>query len=267
MEKSINDELIMAYVDGELRGDEKARVEDALNKDEKLKEKARMFRESATMLQGAFDEILSEDIPEHLLGVVKGERQGDSSSKHTLWDRLKLTLNQIFQAPNVHPGLVAVTACLLIIGFAAVIYRITNHYVEPVKAPALSNLAEFQRGISKTPSGESFLIQEKGIEISPILTFKDKQYSYCREFEMASASRNESVARPSASGIACLTGKGKWKIIAFHPVEERGKHELQKEGYKLAGGENPVDSLVEKRRVGAPLSAAEELEKIKNGWK
>ncbi|NPA95015.1 MAG: hypothetical protein GXO58_06275 [Thermodesulfobacteria bacterium] len=78
---------------------------------------------------------------------------------------------------------------------------------------------------------------------------------------------DRSMEVPTGTGVACLAQSNRWKVIAYVSIPKVEKKGVTQNGYELAAGENPVDILVEKRRVGTPLSRDEELEKIRNGWK
>ncbi len=67
-----NDELLIAYLDGELDAAAAAEVAGMLERDAALGERARRLAESAAMLRAAFDEVLHEPVPERLLAAARG---------------------------------------------------------------------------------------------------------------------------------------------------------------------------------------------------
>lgn len=67
-----NDELLIAYLDGELDAAAAAEVAGLLERDPALGERARRLAESAAMLRAAFDEVLHEPVPERLLAAARG---------------------------------------------------------------------------------------------------------------------------------------------------------------------------------------------------
>ncbi len=67
-----NDELLIAYLDGELDAVAAAEVAGMLDRDPALGERARRLAESAAMLRAAFDEVLHEPVPERLLAAARG---------------------------------------------------------------------------------------------------------------------------------------------------------------------------------------------------
>ena len=268
MEKAIKDELIMAYVDGELDDKERVLVEKAMKEDGQLLEKAKIFKESKEMLQGVYDAPLHEEVPEHLLRMVQVGRMEQVPPSENWWNRLVTTFKEFFLFLNARPALMASAALVFIACLAGLLHYMTGPWAPMEKAPQWTNLAAFQKGMAKTPSGEYFLVQKGKIKISPIVTFRDREYPYCREFEIYVASEGLASQVPEGGGIACLDeSEGRWLVIAYAPFRPKGTASPPEKGYELAGAENPMDSLVEKRRIGQPLSKEQELEEISRGWR
>jgi anti-sigma factor RsiW len=67
-----SDEALIAYLDGELEGDAREGVAEALERDAALRERAKGLNESAAILRGAFEETLREAVPERLLAAARG---------------------------------------------------------------------------------------------------------------------------------------------------------------------------------------------------
>ena len=68
----INDQTLMAYLDGELDPVEHARVGQALAADARLREQLATQRRLGMRLADRYDPIAREDIPEHLREIVEG---------------------------------------------------------------------------------------------------------------------------------------------------------------------------------------------------
>ncbi len=66
----IDDVMLMAYVDGEVDADTARQIEHAINSDAGVAERARMFRESASLLRGAYADALHEKVPDRLLTTL-----------------------------------------------------------------------------------------------------------------------------------------------------------------------------------------------------
>jgi len=67
------DELLVAYLDGELDERRAAEVEDWLDRDPALRERVALLGESAALIKAAFDEDLREPVPDRLIAAARGE--------------------------------------------------------------------------------------------------------------------------------------------------------------------------------------------------
>jgi anti-sigma factor RsiW len=72
-----SDELLVAYVDGELDAAARAEIEIALAHDAELRARVAGLQSSAQILRTALDTVLREPVPERLLAAARG--QGDST--------------------------------------------------------------------------------------------------------------------------------------------------------------------------------------------
>ena len=66
-----NDDLLIAYLDGELAPPERREAEAWLDEDPTAREKLAAFAESANLVRRAFDAVMQEPIPERLIAVVR----------------------------------------------------------------------------------------------------------------------------------------------------------------------------------------------------
>lgn len=68
-----SDEILVAYLDGELDASTRAEVEAWLDGDAAARERVAGLAESAQLLRAAFDAVLHEPVPERLLAAARGE--------------------------------------------------------------------------------------------------------------------------------------------------------------------------------------------------
>lgn len=68
----VDDVMLMAYVDGELDAATSRQIERTLEADPALAGRARLFRESASLLRGAYAHTLHEAVPERLTAAAAG---------------------------------------------------------------------------------------------------------------------------------------------------------------------------------------------------
>lgn len=66
-----SDEILIAFLDGELAESERARIAQALAEDEVLRDHAARLTEGAGLIRSAFDEVLREPVPERLIDAAR----------------------------------------------------------------------------------------------------------------------------------------------------------------------------------------------------
>jgi len=249
--KKISDEMIMAYVDGELDQDQAVSVGQALAEDPELARRAEIFSESAAALR-VFDAPLDEEVPEQLLATVREVPAGSWSS------RLSARVNRLFAGLVPRP-LPALAAVLLLVLGGWLSYQGLHEpggvqgYPSFVDTPSLSHILE------TVPSGQEASAANR-ITVMPLLTFAEKNGTFCRRFDIL---RGPEIL---GSGIGCRTGQQEWKVLAFQSLKQ-GESSPDRQGYELAGSEDSLDAFMEQHRRGPILSVREEQNALQRGWK
>jgi anti-sigma factor RsiW len=72
-----SDELLIAYLDGELDAESASEVAAAIARDPALAHESQRLAETAAALRAAFDDVLHEPVPERLLTAARGETGGE----------------------------------------------------------------------------------------------------------------------------------------------------------------------------------------------
>src|SRR5579859_6337844 len=67
-----SDEVLVAYLDGEVDETTAVEVESWLERDPELRSRLQVLTESATQIRDAFEEILREPVPERLMAAARG---------------------------------------------------------------------------------------------------------------------------------------------------------------------------------------------------
>ena len=71
-----SDETLIAYLDGELDGDERRHVDAWLEADPALRERLAALAQAGDLVRGAYADIVDEPIPERLIAAARGDRHG-----------------------------------------------------------------------------------------------------------------------------------------------------------------------------------------------
>ncbi|HLJ22015.1 MAG TPA: hypothetical protein VKU84_17545, partial [Stellaceae bacterium] len=76
-----SDEVLIAYLDGELDAESASEVAAAIARDPELAREAQALVETSAALRQAFDDVLHEPVPERLLAAARGELGNDKVVK------------------------------------------------------------------------------------------------------------------------------------------------------------------------------------------
>jgi anti-sigma factor RsiW len=79
-----SDEALVAYLDGELDGDERAQVEAWLDADPAVRDRLLALTEAAGLVRNAFAEIVNEPVPERLIAAARGETATETEAEIVL---------------------------------------------------------------------------------------------------------------------------------------------------------------------------------------
>ncbi len=254
IEKSVTDEMIMAYVDGELAFEEQEMVRAALTADPELCRREALFRETATALDGAFDAPIHEEVPERLLNVVYPP---ESKSLLSWFQQCIAGGSSLLQ-----PVPAGAFALIILTGIVLLLNR-------PILSPqpgvqTLLSGRAFDHILETVSSGSSAAVTlgDDVVRITPVLTFQDGERRFCRQFELAGVD----VDSLNGQGLACRSMQGGWELVLVEEQSAQQDASSQQQGYELAGGEDAVDRKVEALRSGHPLTPAQERLCIGQGW-
>lgn len=242
---NITDEVLMAYADGELDAAASAEVEAALAADPALAERVQEHRALRAQLQSAFDPVLEESVPDHLIAAAKASVQ----AKRTVVD-LEEVRQKRTATPTQHWSLAqwAAIAASLMIGL------FIGHSALQGNDPIAMRNGELVAGGTLADALTTQLSRDEGGEHRIGLTFRTKQGEYCRTFA--------SVEKQAIVGVACRANDA-WKVRAVSEAQAANSD------YRMAGSSMPaaVRAVVEDAMQGEPLTVAEEQAARGSGWK
>lgn len=238
----LNDELLCAYMDGELDADMRARVEQALVDDAGARVRLERMRVA--------DERLKADIP------LPALQPSDPLSARILDGKPVPSTGRASMRWGVAITALAAGISGVIVGF--VLSRSQEVPPAPVVAtsapsPALSGASSNALLLAALDSGESGkTIHEAGRSAQVILTFETDDGRYCRAFR----ARETGVA---AEGVACRSG-AQWEVVAWDGTVDPD------EGFRAAGASELLDDVMDRLGGGAALETAEERALIERHW-
>ena len=227
-----DDEMLMAYADGELDAAARDEVEAAIAADPALRARVEAHRELRRQVLGAYAGAAEEPVPDRLVAMLQPAPVIDLAAARTR------------RTPRVWPAWSnwAAIAATLVVGVLA------GRMTEP--SPPIA-----ARGGALVAQGE--LARTLDTELASVsgavgLSFRNRDGDYCRTF------RSGGVA-----GLACRDADG-WGVRMATTAGPAVAGD-----YRMAGSETPTEVLraVEATIAGAPLDAAAEAAARARGWR
>lgn len=256
---TFEDEVVIAYVDGELEASVARRLERAAAADPGLARRIAAHRAVKVGLAEAFAPALQEAAPDRLVSLItrasptpRPAEVVDLSkvrkARAAAGGRWTTALAQLkAQPPRAWGGLAAV----LLLG----VFAVSGFW--PRTAPLL---VERDGALNAGPGLAAALDSQladpnaSGLAVRAGLSFRDHAGDYCRTFQ---ARQDGGVA-----GLACKSG-GQWRLrmTLAHPEGPASQ-------YRMAGSDTPPElmTLVSGLIEGAPLDRAQEQAAVRARW-
>jgi hypothetical protein len=251
---NIPDELLAAYVDGELEGAERARIEQAIQHDARLAQRVAQHR-AKRRARGVLDGARQQPVPQRLAQAVRSV--GTSGSAPVI-DLARVRAERKRRAER-HLGLLPRRIALLVAGIVGglllgiVIDRLTpNGALTQYRDGAL-----FARGALADALNEQVASSPlAGSAVRVGLSFKAKSGNYCRTFSVRDAH--------ALAGLACYEQQ-QWRVWTLDASESR---DGSVRGAQRASGLPPaIAQAVNERISGTPLDARAEIDARRSGWR
>ncbi|MCS0598955.1 anti-sigma factor family protein [Massilia agri] len=239
MSKTFDDEILMAYADGELAPAERAAVEEAMRSDPEVAAAVARHQNLRGDVFGAFAGILAEPVPERLrpapvaevvqLDAHRAARASAPTPRRWSW-----------------PQWGAMAASLAVGVLVGLLGGRGELAVERDAGGALLAGASLERALDRQLAGSA-----AGEEVQVGMSFLSNSGSYCRTFSLG-----------GSAGLACRED-GAWRIPVLAQAER------QDTAYRQAGAALPAAVLeaVDARIAGATLDGAAERKARDSGWK
>jgi len=245
----IEDEILMAYADGELTPLEAKRIEAAMAEDSTLAARVARFRSVRRALRSAYDSVAAEPIPDHLralLGEVALNEPIEPGPSSTVGDLAAARAQR--SAPRFGPPAWAAMAASLAIGLLAgrALLQQDGSFVG-----ADGNLYA-GGGLAQALDTQLASAAQNATAVTRIgVTFRSRGGQVCRTF----------VQDNAMSGLACREGQ-RWAVRVA--VADRGNGGA----YRQAGSAAPaVLTMVDQLIVGEAFDAEQERAARDHSWR
>ena len=215
-------ELLVAYADGELTGEEAARAAELVRTDPQAAQIVADMRETARLAAAAFAGPMHEPVPDRLIAAVRGTAVDEPATSGTV---VPFARRSRARPAVAGWGMAMAASVALVIGIGggfgtAQFWDDTGQPGTPVRHAAMSG-PDFQQALETAASGVPVSIDIAGdgtsAEILPVLTFRDDSGGICREFQ---TSLTDPAGTEIGFGVACRTDDGTWRneVLVAGPV-------------------------------------------------
>ncbi len=234
-----DDEILMAFADGELDDARNAEIAAAVARDPELARRVDTHRTLRSRAAEAFAPVLAEPVPNALRAAAMGRGTVvnfpgvNAQSSTPRWRAREWT---------------ALAASLLVGVFVG--WRVFSP-AEPLMAAESDALVA--RGVlAAALDSQLASAQSPGSDVLIGVTFRSREGSFCRSFVLAGQ---------RTVGLACHAG-GDWRIAAT-VVTDISAGEIRQAGSALP---TAIAAAIEDRIAGSTFDAAEERDAQANGW-
>lgn len=192
--QAMTDELLSAYLDGELDAARRADVETAIAGNPDTARRLAALREADELTREAFAAPATETVPDALLDHIAGTQQ----TTRPAWRHLPAWLMPSAPVPTALAGLAAGIVLMLILPFVPLSGGTPADNPEAPMQPR----PLLARALNTTPSQQLF--SHAGLTVAPLNTFRTPAGQICREYQARSS------AQGVMTGIACRHGDSGW---------------------------------------------------------
>ena len=215
-------ELLVAYADGELTGEDAVRAAELVRTNPQAAQIVADMRESARLAAAAFAGPMHEPVPDRLIAAVRGSAEDQPAASATVVPFARRSRNRPAVA---NWGMAMAASVALVIGIGggfgtAQFWDGSDSSGAPLRHAAMSG-PDFQRALETAASGVPVAIDLAGddasAEILPVLTFRDDSGGICREFQ---TSLTDPAGTEIGFGVACRTDDGTWRneVLVAGPI-------------------------------------------------
>jgi anti-sigma factor RsiW len=246
-----DEEILIAYADGELDAARAAKISAAIERDPALARRVEQHRALRAQIAGAYSPVLEQPVPERLLAAARGATAADAVNHP---QRSANVLQ--FPARAAAPSAVhwrgrewAAMAASLVLGVLLAWKFFAP--AEPAWMSAHQGALVARGDLARALDTQLASTQRAADAVQIGLTFKARDGGYCRSFVLP---------RAGTAGLACRE-QGEWRI----PVTAAAQ--VPAEGLKPAATlPAPVLAAVEARISGEALDADGEQRARLGGW-
>jgi len=241
---SVTDDILSAFLDGELPADQLKRIAKEIDADPALRQRAEALAAPDAILQKAYRTIDDDPMPDAVLALLEDADDASAQSNVVAFKSRVMRQREIWRLPIA-------ASIALAAGLALGLSLSPNESVQI--AGAVKPGEALFAALETSPSGETRAL-DNGRAAAMVLTFKAGE-TWCREFTVAAADAG-------VRAIACREDEG-WAVKLA--AVEAGAND----GYQTAasGVSTAFDAGAVALGADDPISASREAALLENGWR
>ncbi len=234
--RMIDDDMLSAFLDGELPAQDILAVRTALANDPALAERLAALQRVNDMVARHAKALDATPLPSRVLALLDTTAAQPTAT----------ILQGPWQRWTRHAGAQLALAASLVLGLGVAV----NYLRSPAPAE-LPALATYTEQLDNTPSGATVAMDTA--TLVQRFSFRDRDNRYCRQYQL-------STTTTGTENVACRTEQG-WTLVASLavPVTTTGD-------YQAASSSAELNAVLDSLMQGAALDLATEGELIERGW-
>ncbi len=256
MTTKIDDETLMAYVDGVLPDEQHAEVTAQILQDPELRARADMLRGGAALARQALDATLREPLPESLLQPF--DTKNAEEEDRNVVDFAKARQSR-WSTPFQGLGMAAAACVTLVAG------GLIGFWLHGTSSDSGALDPRIAQVLTTANSGTVVPIStgNDSADVLPLLTYVDNRGRHCRHYVHRESSPD---SKQAFDGVACREPSGNWSPVITVMIDAADSSETV---YTTASGgmTSPVDDFIKGSISGAPVVGPAERDLIRDGWK
>jgi hypothetical protein len=254
IEKFFDDELLSAFIDGALSPDRAAALKQRLEAEPALADRLKQLEHADAAVHDAYAPIATEPLPQRVLDLIDAARGGAASDA----DVVNFARRRGERKLRFAPLPVSLAAGVALAVGLSLGYFVTSRAPAP-DAALIASTGVIPTGtalheILETTASAATREIERGISVTPVLTFRSVDGDYCRQIDVASE-------RGGAEALACRGDSGwRFEAVSFTAVTSTNGV------FRPASRSGVIDTAIDERIDGDPLDASAEEAVIEQRW-
>jgi anti-sigma factor RsiW len=238
----IDDDMLSAYLDGELPAQDQRDVRLALASDPALAARLAALQRVNDLVLRHAKALDSTPMPASVLALLRT----DAAEKTPVATRAKVVQGP-WQRWSRHTGAQLALAASLVLALGLAL----NNLLDPVESE-LPALATYANVLDTSPSGRSVAVNDATLVNR--FSFRDQSGRYCRQYQL-------STATAGTENVACRTEQG-WALAASLAVPVQAAPDV----YQAASSSPDLNAILDNMMQGSALDLATEAALIERDW-